>query len=221
MQPPPPGVWQVQPGFDHQASANHATRHVQPRQQKTPPPLGHLLGGFNPARYAGVNLGHPKFSPEGKLLLLTGSNALDPWIQQVSYIAQGLSCFYEMTENFTTFPKASTVQLFICETRYATACRILEGSISAQVWAYMPVLGFSCLQGSGHGLISPTPADCFEYAKRAAAQMLVPGTWDQPVVERKRMVQEVLMAQSSDYPSERSYKKGIQWLKMACDSLIK
>ncbi|KAL1858237.1 hypothetical protein Daus18300_009983 [Diaporthe australafricana] len=233
LQPPAPGVWQVQPWFDHEASANDARRHdaeatVQPHQQKTPPPLepayargGHLLGGFNSARYAGVNLGHPKFSPEGKLFLLTGSNALDSWIQQVSYIAQGLSCFHEMTENFTTFPRASTVQLFICETRFATAWRILEGSISAQVWAYMRVLGFSSAQGSGQGLMSPTPADCFEYAKQAAARMLIPGTREQPVVERKRMVQEVLMAQPSDYPSERAYKKGVQWLRLACDSLIK
>ncbi|KAI3399346.1 hypothetical protein diail_7301 [Diaporthe ilicicola] len=231
--PPPPGVLQAQPWFDHHASANGAasdgvTASGQPHQQKRRPPFepayargGHLLGGFNSARYAGVNLGHPKFSTEGRLLLLTGANALDPWVQQVSYIAQGLSCFHEMTENFTTLPKPSSVQLFICETRFATAWRILEGSISAQVWAYMRVLGFSCLQGSGHGLMSPTPADCFEYAKRAAARMLIPGTAEQPVDEQRRMVQEILTAQSSDYPSDRAFKKGIQWLRMACDSLIK
>lgn len=35
------------------------------------------------------------------------------------------------------------------------------------------------------------------------------------------MVHEVLTAQSTDYPSERAYKKGITWLRLACDNLIK
>ncbi|ROV87694.1 hypothetical protein VMCG_10567 [Cytospora schulzeri] len=69
--------------------------------------------------------------------------------------------------------------------------------------------------------MSPQPADCYEYAKRAAMRMTIPGTSEQPAEERKRMVEEVLMAQSTDYPSERAYKKGINWLRLACDSLIK
>ncbi|ROW16022.1 hypothetical protein VPNG_02669 [Cytospora leucostoma] len=85
----------------------------------------------------------------------------------------------------------------------------------------MRVLGYSSIQETGEGLMSPQPADCFEYAKRAASRMLVPGTPEQSLEERKRMVDEVLMAQSTDYPSERSYKKGINWLRLACDNLIK
>lgn len=69
--------------------------------------------------------------------------------------------------------------------------------------------------------MSPTPADCFEYANLAASKMLIPGTSQQPQEERRRMVEEILMAQSTDYPSERAYKKGINWLRLACDSLIR
>lgn len=136
-------------------------------------------------------------------------------------MARHLSCYEELTKRFNIYPKAATVQLFICETRFATAWRVLEASITGQVWAYMRVLGYSSHQGDGEGLMSPQPADCFEYAKRAAVLMTVPGTPEQPVEERKRMVDEVLMAQSTDYPSERAYKKGINWLRLACDSLIK
>lgn len=35
------------------------------------------------------------------------------------------------------------------------------------------------------------------------------------------MVREILTAQATDYPGERVYKKGVQWLRLACDSLIK
>ncbi|KAJ4413663.1 hypothetical protein N0V82_008392 [Gnomoniopsis sp. IMI 355080] len=143
------------------------------------------------------------------------------WVQQISYIARSLSCFDELTKRFTSFPQPSTVQLFICETRFATAFRVLEGSISGPVWAYMRVLGFSSIPEAGEGLMSPTPADCFDYAKFAASRMAVPGTPEQPAEERKRMVREVLTAQATSYPSERVYKKGIQWLRLACDSLIK
>jgi hypothetical protein len=136
-------------------------------------------------------------------------------------VARHLSCYEELTKKFDIYPKASTVQLFICETRFATAWRVLEASISGQVWAYMRVLGYSSIQADGEGFMSPQPADCYEYAKRAAARMTVPGTTEQPAEERKRMVEEVLMAQSTDYPSERAYKKGINWLRLACDSLIK
>lgn len=84
----------------------------------------------------------------------------------------------------------------------------------------MRVLGYSSLNADD-GLMSPTPVDCFEYAKLAASKMLIPGTPQQPVEERMSMVQEVLTAQSTDYPSERAYKKGITWLRLACDNLIK
>lgn len=136
-------------------------------------------------------------------------------------MARHLSCYEELTKSFNAYPNPSTVQLFICETRFATAWRVLEGSISGQVWAYMRVLGYSSIQGTGEGIMSPQPADCFEYAKRAALRMVIPGTPDQPPEERKRMVEEVLMAQSTDYPSERAYKKGINWLRLACDNLIR
>lgn len=69
--------------------------------------------------------------------------------------------------------------------------------------------------------MSPTPADCFESAKLAASRMAIPGTYEQPLEERKCMVREILMAQATDYPGERVYKKGVQWLRLACDSLIK
>lgn len=55
--------------------------------------------------------------------------------------------------------------------------------------------------------MSPAPVDCFEYAQMAASKMLIPGTSKQPAEERKRMVQEILNAESTDYPSERGYKK--------------
>lgn len=70
----------------------------------------------------------------------------------------------------------------------------------------MRVLGYSTISG-GDGLISPAPVDCFDYARMAASKMLIPGTAEQPVDERKRMVQEILNAESTEYPSERSYKK--------------
>lgn len=197
----------------------------QSKQQAPPEPSytrgGHLIGGFNPARYAGVSSPYPRFSPQGKLLILTGANSLRSWVSQVEYVARHLNCYQELTKKFNAYPKPSTVQLFICETRYATAWRVLEGSIAGPVWAYMRVLGYSSIEGTGEELMSPQPADCFEYAKRAASRILVPGTPDQPLEERKRMVDEVLMAQSTDYPSERCYKKGIKWLRLACDNLIK
>lgn len=155
------------------------------------------------------------------MIVLTNASNLQAWVQQISYIARSLSCFDELTKRFTTFPQPSTVQLFICETRFATAFRVLEGSISGPVWAYMRVLGFSSIAEAGEGLMSPTPADCFEYAKFAASRMAVPGTPEQPAEERRRMVREVLTAQATSYPSERVYKKGIQWLRLACDNLIK
>lgn len=55
--------------------------------------------------------------------------------------------------------------------------------------------------------MSPAPVDCFEYARMAASMMLIPGTRKQPVEERERMVQEILNAESRDYPSERGFKK--------------
>lgn len=70
----------------------------------------------------------------------------------------------------------------------------------------MRVLGYSSI-AAGDGLISPAPVDCFEYAKLAASKMLIPGTHQQPVEERERMAQEILNAESTDYPSERAYKK--------------
>lgn len=154
-------------------------------------------------------------------MLLTNASNLEAWVQQISYIARSLSCFDELTKRFATFPQPGTVQLFICETRFATAFRVLEGAISGPVWAYMRVLGFSSIQEAGEGLISPTPADCFEFAKLAASRMAIPGTPEQPFDERKCMVREILTAQATDYPGERVYKKGVQWLRLACDSLIK
>lgn len=182
---------------------------------------GHLLGGYNTARYSGNTTAHPKFNTSGRVVFLTNASSLQPWEQQTSYIARSLSCFDELSKRFTSFPQACTVQLFICETRFATAFRVLEGSISGPVWAYMRVLGYSSIPDAGEGLMSPTPADCFEYAKLAASRMAVPGTPEQPAGERKRMVQEVLTAQATDYPGERVYKKGIQWLRLACDNHIR
>lgn len=137
-------------------------------------------------------------------------------------MARALSCYEEMTQRFVGFPPVNTVQLFICETRLATAWRVLEATISGQVWAYMRVLGYSSIPAStDNQLMSPMPADCFEFAQRAAARMLVPGTAEQPQEERKRMVDEILTAQATEYPSERTYKKGIKWLRLACDGLVK
>lgn len=154
-------------------------------------------------------------------MLLTNASNLQAWVQQISYIARSLSCFDELTKRFTSFPQPGTVQLFICETRFTTAFRVLEGSISGPVWAYMRVLGFSSIPEAGESLMSPTPADCFEFAKLAASRMALPGTPEQPLEERKCMVREILTAQATDYPGERVYKKGVQWLRLACDSLIK
>lgn len=228
-----PGSWHAtstaaQPYIDGSPVSQPQQQPPQPLPPRKQTPIepsytrgGHLIGGFNPARYPGVSFAYPKFSVEGKLLLLTGANALNPWVSQVTYVARHLACYEELTKRFNIYPKASTVQLFICETRFATAWRVLEASISGQVWAYMRVLGYSSIQGDGEGFMSPQPADCYEYAKRAAARMTIPGTAEQPAEERKRMVEEVLMGQSTDYPSERAYKKGINWLRLACDSLIK
>lgn len=154
-------------------------------------------------------------------MLLTNASNLQAWVQQISYIARSLSCFDELTKRFTSFPQPGTVQLFICETRFTTAFRVLEGSISGPVWAYMRVLGFSSIPEAGESLMSPTPADCFEFAKLAASRMAIPGTPEQPLEERKCMVREILTAQTTDYPGERVHKKGVQWLRLACDSLIK
>lgn len=170
----------------------------------------------------GVSHANPHFDADGKFFYLTGPNNIGSWIQEITCVARALSCFDEMTKRFVGFPPPNTVQLFICETRFATAWRILEGTIPGQVWAYMRVLGYSSIPANPENpLMSPTPADCFEFAQRAASRMLVPGTPEQPQEERKRMVVEILMAQSTEYPSERSYKKGIKWLRLACDSLIK
>ncbi|KAJ4388598.1 hypothetical protein N0V93_006056 [Gnomoniopsis smithogilvyi] len=200
--------------------------HLQLQHGRSPPEPaylrgGHLLGGYNTARYAGNPTAHPKFNAGGRVIILTNASNLQAWVEQISYIARSLSCFDELTKRFTSFPQPGTVQLFICETRFATAFRVLEGSISGPVWAYMRVLGLSSIAEAGEGLMSPTPADCFEYAKLAASRMAVPGTPEQPAEERKRMVREILTAQAAEYPGERVYKKGIQWLRLACDSLIK
>lgn len=94
---------------------------------------GHLLGGYNAARYPGISATHAAFSREGKLIHLTGPNNINAWTEQITYIARALSCFDELTKRFTTFPNPSSVQLFICETRHATAFRVLEASISGPV----------------------------------------------------------------------------------------
>lgn len=49
----------------------------------------------------------------------------------------------------------------------------------------------------------PAPADLFEYAKLAAQKLFEP----KPADERANMVQEILTAEASDYPSERVFKK--------------
>lgn len=170
----------------------------------------------------GVSNANPHFDADGKFFYLTGPSNIKSWIQEITCVARALSCFDEMTKRFVGFPPPNTVQLFICETRFATAWRVLEGTIAGQVWAYMRVLGYSSIPANPENpLMSPTPADCYEFAQRAASRMLVPGTPEQPQEERKRMVEEILTAQATEYPSERSYKKGIKWLRLACDSLIK
>lgn len=170
----------------------------------------------------GSSNANPKFDPDGKFFYLTGPSHISTWIQEVTYIAKALSCFDEMTRRFISFPPPNTIQMFICETRFATAFRVLEATIAGQVWAYMRVLGYSSLPGAtDNTLMSPMPADCYEFAQLAASKMLVPGTPEQPQEERKRMVEEILTAQATEYPSERSYKKGIKWLRLACDNLIK
>lgn len=180
------------------------------------------MGGYNPARYMGVSNAYPQFDPNGKFFYLTGPSNIRPWISEITYMARALSCFDELTNRFTGFPPPNTIQLFICETRFATAWRVLEGTIAGQVWAYMRVLGYSSIPANpDNPLMSPSPVDCFEFAQRAASRMLVPGTPEQPQDERKRMVDEIVTAQAADYPSERSYKKGIKWLRLACDNLIK
>lgn len=225
----PPHVWQQNSPTASSRNpplASAAPIVQQPPDRKPPPEPsylrgGYLLGGFNPSRYSGVSAAHPKFNADGRLVLLHGPNSLQAWTQQTHHIARALSCFDELTRRFASFPPASSVQLFICETRFATAFRVLEASVSGQVWAYMRVLGLSSIPPNGEGLMSPTPADCYEYAILAATNIFVPGTLEQPTGERKRMVQEILTAQVSDYPSERVYKKGITWLRMACDNLIR
>lgn len=234
--PPPTAHWergtQDQDTWEEPASAAPIVHTPDPQTQLQiqygrPPPEpaylrgGHLLGGYNTARYAGHPTAHPKFNAGGRLMLLTNASNLQAWVQQISYIARSLSCFDELTKRFTSFPQSGTVQLFICETRFTTAFRVLEGSISGPVWAYMRVLGFSSIPEAGESLMSPTPADCFEFAKLAASRMAIPGTPEQPLEERKCMVREILTAQATDYPGERVYKKGVQWLRLACDSLIK
>ncbi|CAN8095667.1 unnamed protein product [Discula destructiva] len=231
---PPAALWQHDPPqLDSWTAPASAAPVVQlppqslPSQYRKPAPEaaylrgGHLIGGFNPSRYPGVSIAQPKFNPDGRVLLLYGADSLQGWVQQISYIARSLSCFDELTQRFTSFPPPCTVELFICETRFATAFRVLEASISGQVWAYMRVLGYSSIPVAGEGIMSPTPADCFEYAKMAASKLTVPGTTEQPAEERKRMVHEILTAQASDYPGERVFKKGIQWLRLACDNLIR
>lgn len=94
---------------------------------------GHLLGGYNAARYPGISTTHASFSKEGKVLHLTGPNSIQAWAEQVTYIARALSCFDELTKRFISFPNPCSVQLFICETRHATAFRVLEASISGPV----------------------------------------------------------------------------------------
>lgn len=94
---------------------------------------GHLLGGYNAARYPGISNTHANFSRAGKVLHLTGPNNIHAWTEQVTYIATVLSCFDELTKRFTSFPNPCSVQLFICETRHATAFRVLEASISGPV----------------------------------------------------------------------------------------
>lgn len=170
----------------------------------------------------GVTTANASFHPDGKFFYLTGPNNIVAWIQEITCIAKALSCYDEMTRRFISFPAPNTIQLFICETRFATAFRVLEATIAGQVWAYMRVLGYSSIPVTTEtSLMSPTPADCYEFAQMAASRMLIPGTPEQPRGERKRMVEEILTAQSTDYPSERSYKKGIKWLRLACDNLIK
>lgn len=180
------------------------------------------MGGYNPARYSGVSNANPLFDEDGKFFYLTGPSNIKSWIQEITCIAKALNCFNEMTKRFVGFPPPNTVQLFICESRFATAWRVLEGTIAGQVWAYMRVLGYSSIPANpDNPLMSPTPADCYEFAQRAALRMFIPGTAEQPQEERKRMVEEILTAQATEYPSERSYKKGIKWLRLACDGLIK
>lgn len=202
---------------------------MPPQEQVRKPPVGpaytrggHLLGGYNPSRYMGVSNANPNFDEDGKFFYLTGPRNLDSWMQEIACIAKAFNCFNEMTKRFVGFPPPNTVQLFICETRFATAWRVLEGTIAGQVWAYMRVLGYSSIaEKTDNPLMSPTPADCYEFAQRAARRMFIAGTVEQPQEERERMVEEILTAQATEYPSERSYKKGIKWLRLACDGLIK
>lgn len=145
---PPPGSWHADDTQEWGQFASAApvvhqepTQQQQQQQQQQRKPLlepaytrgGHLLGDFNTARYSGVGVSQNKFNKEGRLFHLTGPTAVVPWTEQVSYIAANLNCLNELTKRFTSFPNPSHIQLFICETRHATAFRILEASISGPV----------------------------------------------------------------------------------------
>lgn len=173
--------------------------------------------GGQMAAFTGRNSVNPVFSSDGRLIVLTGALNIQGWTQQTLHMAQQLSCHEALTQRPTAFPAPSTVDHFVCEARRTAAWQILKGTISGAVWAYMRVLGFS----SPFHSPAATASDGYHYARLAASRMLIPGSGEQPFEERMRMAREVLAAEAADYPNDRAFKKGIKWLRDACDNHIR
>ncbi len=157
-------------------------------------------------------------------LSLIGAENIDAWIQQTEAMARATHCLAELTaapeearpaETAGPAGPAQTIGDFVSELHSRTASTILCRTVSGPVWAYMRVLGYGPA-----GTATPTPGTIYHFAKLAAGRMGIPGTPQQPAVEREAMIRELFMPPSG-YPSMEHYMSGIEWLKGILEKYIR
>ncbi|KAK3378369.1 hypothetical protein B0H63DRAFT_245755 [Podospora didyma] len=175
--------------------------------------------------YTNVTSGGPsEFSYDMRVLVLTSTNQIDVWTDQVEAMARACGCHRELTTRFGFFPTNGTVEAFICQSRFMSCWRILTETISPPVWAYMRALGYNKIpvfKGADGVQWQPAPVDAYYYALQAAQRITIPGTAQQSRSEVMAMVEEVRLAKVEDYRSDKDFKKGHAWLKTILDNLIK
>jgi len=191
------------------ATKGHAVPVPAPGEAMSrPPPL---------SLYPGMPSSSPNFSWKGQLIILTGVNNIDAWLQQCEAVTRATNCYAELTTEFAGFPPPGTVEAFICEARFMTTWRILNASISGPAWAYMRVLGFAPLGAPN----PPMPVSAYHFAEMAARRMPIAGTAQQPAAEKAAMILQALHSTAVDYPTEKHFKKGTKWLHDVLDSFIR
>ncbi len=199
---------------------------VDPRRLPDMPPFQIAVPDIcKPRSHGPKNLSPSSdFSYDLKCISLASVRQESMWTTQIESMARACGCYREMTTRFGVYPKPTTIEAFIFQTRFSTCWRILTANISGPVWAYMRILGYNKIpvfKDQEDVIYQPAPVDAFYYAKQAAARLLIPGTDNQSRVEVVQMVEEMRTATAEDYPSSHHFKIGIGWVRTILENMIK